>query len=165
MPNYLIRRATAADAATIAQHRVAMFRDIDPAILDETAAALFDASSVAIAATLQDGSYLGWLATTNTNQVVAGVGVHLKPQLPRFSDDRTRVITGLVPLVVNVYTEPDWRSQGIARALMTQLMQWATDEGFDRVLLHASDFGRPLYNALGFTPTNEMRWSPIPSPV
>lgn len=161
MLNYLIRRATPADAAAIAQHRVAMFRDIDPTIPDEMATALLNTSLVAVAATLQDGSYIGWLATTNTGQIIAGVGAHLKPQLPRFSDDRSRVITGVVPLVVNVYTEPSWRSQGIARALMTQLMQWATDEGFDRVLLHASDAGRPLYSSLGFTPTNEMRWSPI----
>jgi hypothetical protein len=28
------------------------------------------------------------------------------------------------------------------------------------VALHASDAGRPLYQSLGFVPTNEMRWSP-----
>jgi hypothetical protein len=34
-------------------------------------------------------------------------------------------------------------------------------QGYDRVLLHASDAGRPLYESLGFVPTNEMRYSPV----
>jgi len=60
--------------------------------------------------------------------------------------------------VVNVYTEPEWRGRGIARALMKVLMEWAAGQGADRLVLHASDAGRPLYQSLGFEPTNEMRW-------
>jgi hypothetical protein len=66
-----------------------------------------------------------------------------------------------VPLVVNVYTEPARRHQGVARALMRALMAWSAAKEFDRVVLHASDSGRPLYHSLGFLPTNEMRWSPV----
>jgi hypothetical protein len=40
------------------------------------------------------------------------------------------------------------------------MMNWATEQGADRVTLHASDAGRPLYLSLGFEPTNEMRWFP-----
>jgi hypothetical protein len=43
---------------------------------------------------------------------------------------------------------------------MTTLMQWAKDEGCDRVVLHASPDGHALYESLGFVPTNEMRWAP-----
>jgi hypothetical protein len=32
-----------------------------------------------------------------------------------------------------------------------------------RVVLHASDQGRPLYERLGFVPTNEMRLQPAGS--
>jgi hypothetical protein len=39
-------------------------------------------------------------------------------------------------------------------------MRWAADEGFDQLVLHASDAGRPLYVSLGFAATNEMGWSP-----
>jgi GNAT superfamily N-acetyltransferase len=65
-----------------------------------------------------------------------------------------------VPLMVNVYIEPTWRRRGLARALMTTLMQRAKEQGFDRVNLHASKDGHALYVALGFVPTNEMRWRP-----
>ena len=156
----VIRRATVGDAAILAHHRVAMFRDMGHVPTDQLATTLLELSTAAIAAELSGESYVGWLALDETDRVVAGAGVHVKPQLPRISDDGTRVVTGSLPLVVNVYTEPGWRGRGIARTLMATLMQWATTEGFDRVVLHASDAGRPLYVSLGFNPTNEMRWSP-----
>ncbi len=42
---------------------------------------------------------------------------------------------------------------------MQAVMAWAKSQGCDRMVLHASDLGRPLYQSLGFSPTNEMRWS------
>jgi hypothetical protein len=42
---------------------------------------------------------------------------------------------------------------------MNAVMQWANEHDCDRVLLHASEMGRPLYEALGFVPSNEMRWT------
>jgi hypothetical protein len=43
---------------------------------------------------------------------------------------------------------------------MKELMDWASARGCDRVVLHASDAGRDLYESLGFVRTNEMRWTP-----
>ena len=56
-----------------------------------------------------------------------------------------------------MYTDPEFRRQGIARRLMQTMIDWCRKEGFVRVDLHASDKGRPLYESLGFEPTNEMR--------
>jgi GNAT superfamily N-acetyltransferase len=78
----------------------------------------------------------------------------------RISHDGARVVEDPIPLAVNVYTQPEWRGQGIARALMNVLMEWAVGQGSDRLVLHASDAGRPLYLSLGFEATNEMRWFP-----
>ena len=61
---------------------------------------------------------------------------------------------------MNVYTEPGARNRGIVRELMRTLMEWAAARSFDRVLLHASVAGRPVYVSLGFVPTHEMRWAP-----
>ena len=159
-PGYTIRRAGVDDAATIARHRVAMFRDMGHVATEAIATALLQASAPALVALLQDGAYVGWLALDTSQAVVAGAGAHIKPQLPRVSQDGGRIVTEALPLVVNVYTEPRWRGRGVARALMGALLGWATAEGFDRVVLHASDDGRPLYLSLGFLPTNEMRWTP-----
>jgi GNAT superfamily N-acetyltransferase len=155
--NYSIRQATVSDAAIVARHRVAMFGNMGQVPTQALADELLRASTVELAVLLGDGSYRGWLAI-GQDRVLAGVGVHIKPQLPRISHEGL-VATGPVPLAVNVYTEPDCRRRGIARALMMAMMEWAKRQGFDRLLLHASDAGLPLYRSLGFLPTNEMRWS------
>lgn len=163
MWDYTIRRATVSDAAAVAVHRVRMFADMGQITSAALATELRDASTAALPELLRQGAYVGWLAVDAVGRVIAGAGAHVKPQLPRPSGDGARVVTEAVPLVVNVYTEPEWRGRGVARALMHALLEWAREQRFDRVLLHASDAGRPLYVSLGFVPTNEMRWSP-PSP-
>jgi GNAT superfamily N-acetyltransferase len=163
MLKYTIRRATISDAATIAGHRVAMFGDMGQVATAELADRLLAVSTTALAELLRDGSYAGWLAVDANGDVIAGAGAHVMRQLPRISHDGRHVAAGSVPLVVNVYTQPNWRRHGVARALMSELLEWSLARGCDRVSLHASDDGRPLYASLGFVPTNEMRWTPTSS--
>ena len=59
--------------------------------------------------------------------------------------------------ILNLYTYPQYRRQGLARLLMQTMIDRCRGEGFASVSLHASDDGRLLYEALGFQPTNEMR--------
>jgi GNAT superfamily N-acetyltransferase len=160
MIKYSIRKANGSDAAIIARHRVSMFSEMGQVPTDVLATALLEISTVALGLLLREGSYVGWLAIDEVDRVVAGAGVHLQSQLPRISHDGIAVTSAQVPLVVNVYTEPDFRGTGIARVLMNTIVKWATAEGYDRVSLHASDAGRHLYQSLSFVPTNEMRWSP-----
>ena len=159
-PGIVIYRAVVNDAAIIAGHRVEMFRDMGQVPTEEMASRLLHASTLALAAALGDGSYVGWLAGDGADRVVAGAGVHIKPHLPRITHDGAGVASTAVPLAVNVYTVPDWRRRGIARVLMNTIMQWCEAEGAERLVLHASDAGRALYESLGFTATNEMRWWP-----
>jgi GNAT superfamily N-acetyltransferase len=162
MADYRIRTCTPEDAATIARHRAAMFVEMGVVPSDELARQLRAASEPALLAAIRAASYVGWLATSGADAVIAGVGVHLKPNLPRIAEDGTCVAVTDTPLVVNVYTEPDWRQRGVARTLMKTAMDWCIARGFDRMLLHASDAGRPLYASLGFVASNEMRWAAPP---
>jgi GNAT superfamily N-acetyltransferase len=160
MIKYSLRRATVSDAAIIARHRVEMFRDMGQVPTDALAMALLETSTAALGALLRDGSYVGWFAIAENDRILAGAGAHVQSQLPRIAHNGMAVTTAPVALVLNVYTEPDFRRMGIARALMEALLRWATPHGHDRVHLHASDAGRPLYQSLGFAPTNEMRYAP-----
>jgi GNAT superfamily N-acetyltransferase len=60
-------------------------------------------------------------------------------------------------VILNVYTEPEFRKRGIARQIMLTILGWVKEHGFHSVNLHASDEGRHLYEKLGFEATNEMR--------
>jgi GNAT superfamily N-acetyltransferase len=148
---YVLRAATPADAAAIARHRVSMFRDMGM-LGGRDAAALEAGSHLHLSTALADGTYRGWLIEYAA-VVVAGAGVILRPMLPRPESPDG----GEDAEVLNVYTEPAHRRRGLARRLVEHVLSWSRARGLPRISLHASDEGRPLYEQLGFVPTNEMR--------
>ena len=153
---YRIRRATVADADVIARHRIAMFRDMGCGGLpdERDAEPLAAASRRYLSEALPSGLYNGWLAEDGGGAVVAGGGMIVQRGVPRPEN----VHGGEEAYLLNVYVEPAHRRRGLARALMGAMLAWARERGLARVVLHASDDGRALYESLGFdTVTNEMR--------
>jgi GNAT superfamily N-acetyltransferase len=151
LSGYTARRATAADAGVVAHHRVAMFRDMG-VLAEREAPALHAASEAYLTTALRSGEYLGWVIEVQ-GQVVAGGGILIRPLLPRPGCPQGSEEA----YVLNVYTEPAHRRRGLARRLMEVILDWCAARGITRVSLHASDDGRPLYAAMGFLQTNEMR--------
>jgi GNAT superfamily N-acetyltransferase len=152
-----IRRATAGDAGVLARHRADMFRDMDQ-LSDDLRDTLVEAARAYFAAAVPDGRYVAWLAEAE-GEIVAGAGLQLRELLPRPEPSGTRLMRGPQGLILNVFTEPAWRRRGVAAALMRELLRWCRASGIESVVLHASADGRPLYEKLGFTPTNEMRYA------
>ncbi len=148
---YIIRAATAADAAVIAHHRAAMFRDMG-VLVDAAVPALEAAARDYLAQALPAGEYLGWVVHAG-GHVVAGGGVLIRPLLPHPGAPQG----GEEAYLLNVYTEPEHRRRGLARQLMQAILAWCDARRISRLTLHASDEGRLLYESLGFAPTNEMR--------
>src|SRR5579871_5228576 len=143
--NTIIRFATAHDAGIIAEHRARMFQDTGR--LDEEQATAMITQLVPLLQTmLASGEYIGWLVVSEENAVVAGAGVQVRKLLPRPETSVAREA-----LVVNVYVQPDYRRHGLARRLMAAVLDWCREQGIERVALHASHMGRPLYESLGFT--------------
>jgi ribosomal protein S18 acetylase RimI-like enzyme len=58
--------------------------------------------------------------------------------------------------VFGVRVDPAHRHRGIATRLTQEAVAFLRAIGCTRVRLHASRFGRPIYERLGFRPTNEM---------
>jgi GNAT superfamily N-acetyltransferase len=65
--------------------------------------------------------------------------------------------TGVAPYIMSMYTEPEFRGAGMATEIVRRLVVRARKGGALRVILHASDQGRPVYERLGFEATTEMR--------
>ncbi len=148
---YSIRQATVADAATIADQRRSMFADMnegDPMRRDAVASG----SLPWLEKKLSAGEYIGWLVTSPDQSVAAGAGIWLLEWPPTITD-----LSGRRGMLLNVYTHPAHRRRGLARTLVETSLRWCRDNGIVVVILHASDDGRPLYDSMGFKPTNEMR--------
>jgi GNAT superfamily N-acetyltransferase len=158
-----VRLATAGDADVIAWHRARMFQDmgrLPPELFDSLRSSARERLMVA----LGTGEYIGWLASAREtpDTVVAGAGVQRRQVLPhprQRTDGSVVVAGGRHAIVLNVFTEPRWRRQGLAELLMRHILEWARSEMLDRLVLHASIEGQRLYQRLGFVPTNEMRFA------
>jgi GNAT superfamily N-acetyltransferase len=145
-----IREATVEDLETILRHRRRMCEDMghrDSAVLEAMVA---DGRGL-LRRWLEDGVYRGWLAERG-GAVVAGGGIIVSAWLPNAADPQDRRAT-----ILNVYTEPAHRRQGLARALMEVMVGWCRAQGFRAVTLDASDDGRALYESMGFRPTPQLR--------
>jgi GNAT superfamily N-acetyltransferase len=150
-PAFSIRETSAADLDEILHHRRMMFYDMgyqDGSVLDQ----VVQSSRPCIQRYLADGSYRGWFATAE-GRVAAGVGLIITELVsgPLSPEQTSR------PYLLNVYTEPEFRNRGLARLLTLKAIDWCRSHGFKILWLHASKYGKPLYDSLGFEPTNEMK--------
>jgi GNAT superfamily N-acetyltransferase len=157
-----VRLATVNDAPVIARHRARMFEDMGHLPTD-VYDRLREVSEARLRDTLEQGEYVAWLAMpAGDDAVVGGAGVQRRLVFPhpvRLPGGAVRVAEGRHAIVLNVFTEPDWRRRGVAEELMRHVIRWAEAERLDRLVLHASPQGRTLYERLGFVATNEMRYN------
>lgn len=58
-----------------------------------------------------------------------------------------------------VYVLPSVRGSGIGTSLVQTCMQHLKKQGCGRILLHAGERARPIYDRLGFKPTDELALS------
>jgi GNAT superfamily N-acetyltransferase len=58
--------------------------------------------------------------------------------------------------IFGVYVVPAYRGQGLATQLTQATIDFLRAKNAYSIRLHASPFGRPIYERLGFVPTNEM---------
>lgn len=57
--------------------------------------------------------------------------------------------------LMNVYTAPTYRRQGLARRMVMGLIEDAKSSGATEISLDATEAGRPLYESLGFRANDE----------
>ncbi len=144
-----LRRATPADAATITAQRHQMFADNE--LATEAAYNTMDRNFEPwVRERLSDGRYVGLFLEDEVN-LLAACGIFFGDFPPHFLDPNP-----IRAYLLNFYTAPEARGRGLA----TQLLQHAVDECHHRnvrvITLHASKFGKPIYEKFGFTQNNEM---------
>jgi GNAT superfamily N-acetyltransferase len=156
---FTIRFAIPEDAELIAEHRARMFEEMGE-LSPDAFEVLRTKSQERLGDLITRGQYIGWLAipTQQPEMIAGGAGVQLRKVLPH-PKEGNKVAEGRHAIILNVFTEPQWRRQGVALLLLQRIVDWARAEQIDRLILHASEAGRSLYERLGFVGTNEMRFA------
>src|SRR5208282_3141436 len=128
-----IREATPGELEIILHHRRSMFRDMGEGTAEELDR-MVEVARPWLTRALADGSYRHWLALDGSGRVAGGGGVLLCPWPANPKDPCTERA-----VILNVYTEPEFRKRGIARQIMLAVLAWVEQHGFRVVNLHASD--------------------------
>ena len=96
---------------------------------------------------LADGTHTAYLVYDGDDIIAAG-GVSYYRVMPTCD-----VPTGRKAYIMNMYTDPRYRRQGIAYKTLSLLVEDAKSKGVDFISLEATDMGRPLYEKYGFVGT------------
>lgn len=175
-PGALVRPATVADAAALGAMRAAQQAELAGGTAYAAGIAAYaDACTAFFARELgrPDAWVLGWIATAGTgtgdaaDAAPAGSAVlTLAPGMPRFEPGRSGHAHGSPDgRIRSIYVVPAARRRGLARALTLAAIAEAERRGVGRLMLGASDAGRPLYEALGFVAKgDEMVYAPAAAP-
>lgn len=152
MVRFSVRRATLRDLETLVDQRHKMFdafRDVP-----EEAHAIGDREYRKWArARMRRKELVAWLAeTVPGGRAVAGGAVWLIEHQPRPGTP-----AGKTPYLLSMFTEREFRGRGLASRIVREAMRWARGNGYPRMTLHASKFGRSVYRKLGWERTWEMR--------
>ena len=93
---------------------------------------------------LADGTFVAWLALEG-GEIVGTGGMSFVEKPPYFGCP-----SGRLGLLSSMYTRPDRRRRGIARALLARVVDEARRYGCGAVQITASDMGVLLYSDFGF---------------
>jgi len=94
-----------------------------------------------------------WVVRKNDGEVVASGGVSIISMVPVPSDYSYKVA-----YIHSIFTENKFRNNGLAKRIMDEILQFCKLHGIKRLILNASEAGRPLYEKIGFeSATNSMR--------
>jgi GNAT superfamily N-acetyltransferase len=145
------RGATAGDAKLITAHRRGMFAAMGRGT-EESLNEMCRTFEPWVTVRLADGRYLGWVAYCEGRPVgSAGLWIMDWPPVPHDPASTSR------GYLLNVFVEPDFRRQGLARSLLDGCIAEGRKRGIRILSLHASHVGRPLYERSGFAASNEMQ--------
>lgn len=97
---------------------------------------------------LGDGSMVQWIAVDEATGEAAGTGAVVFMDFP---PSFTNPI-GTRAYIASMFTNRTYRRQGIALEILGRLMEECKARGVKKVILSASDMGRPVYLKFGFQP-------------
>lgn len=102
---------------------------------------------------IEEESLVVWLAEEN-EKIVSVAMICYYQLIPSIGNPN-----GKTGYIQNVYTLSDYRGRGFATELVKKILLDARERKISRLLLHASDMGKPVYEKIGFQLiANEMEY-------
>ena len=138
------KRATMEDMKELVRTRIIVLRaankwsdDVDMSLVEQETYAYYKRA-------LETGEHIAYLVYDNGTFIGAG-GVSFYQVMSTYHNP-----TGKKAYIMNMYTAPEYRRQGIAFCTLDLLVKVVKEQGVSQIALEATDMGRPLYEKYGF---------------
>lgn len=142
--NYEYKKTTIADIDELVRTRIIVLRAANKLSNDMDMSLVEKESYEYYKNTLETGEHIAYLVYDNRKFIGVG-GVSFYQVMPTYHNS-----TGKKAYIMNMYTAPEYRRQGIAFHTLDLLMNDAKKQGVLQIALEATDMGRPLYERYGF---------------
>ena len=138
------KRATMEDIDELVRTRIIVLRAANKLSDDEDMSVVEEESYAYYRRALESSEDIAYLVYDNGKFIGAG-GVSFYQVMPTYHNP-----TGKKAYIMNMYTAPEYRRQGIAINTLDLLVKDAKEQGALQIALEATDMGRPLYERYGF---------------
>lgn len=140
----IYKRATLDDLEILTETRIIVLRAANKLSDEVDMAEVKEQSYQYYKEALSNGSHVAFLVFDGDEFVGAG-GVSFFRVMPTFHNP-----SGEKAYIMNMYTKPEYRRQGIAMKTLDLLVSEAKKRCVHAISLEATDVGRPLYEKYGF---------------
>ena len=138
------RKAVLSDIEKLAEIRSFCLKEMHNVTSEEDRIIIEQANLEYFKKSLCDNTFVSWIALDN-EVIIATSGLSFSVVPPFFN-----ILDGKVAYIMNMYTFPNYRNQGIGTKLFKKLIDEAKQLGYKKITLNATDMGRPLYEKYGF---------------
>ena len=138
------RKATVEDISLLTKTRIEVLRAANGLSDDTDMTEVERQSYEYYQKALRDGSHTAFLAFDGDRFAGSG-GISYYQVMPTYHNP-----SGNKAYIMNMYTRPEYRRQGIARRMLDILIDDAKARDISFITLEATSMGRPLYESTGF---------------
>jgi len=147
---YTVRSALIDDIPVLVDHHCLMCGEVEHFTHVDTNSEAYEKLKVSyrkkLEFELKHSICKSWIVEVNNKALASGT-ISILSMVPSPIDH-----TCLAAYVHSMYTVEDFRRNGFAVAILNEMKEYCLSEGITRILLNASNEGRPVYESIGFQP-------------
>jgi len=141
---YSVDKASVLDINEIIRLRVALLKEVDEIHLEEEENKIVNATKFYLETEIANNNFVSYIAKSNEEVISVSEVSYFKR--PPYLEN----LQGIEVYILNMYTLPNHRNQGLARQLLEKCIKECKKRKVKRIWLHASKDGEPLYKSMGF---------------
>jgi ribosomal protein S18 acetylase RimI-like enzyme len=145
-----LRKATSADIETLIEHRIIFLKEVHCNPSPELEATVRKSLRQYLAGAFKNDTFVSWIAEYE-NKPVGFSGIVFREQPGNFE-----LPAGRTGYILNMFTIREFRGNGIGSSLFQKLLEESRLRGLDKVELHATKDGEPVYRKFKFTEPHDI---------